>query len=140
MSHLLKDVLELSWFVVFLGVMKRMEWLLELMGHIRNVAYGATTVTCGDTKMVWSYEGRCVAKWKSVYTVISSRIWCESLKEKKVKFYLKMVTFIKKKSWQTKTVALHCTTSAVRTTNQGIIWFVAAYSRWKWRNILVKEQ
>ncbi|KAA8579271.1 hypothetical protein FQN60_017487 [Etheostoma spectabile] len=28
----------------------RMEWLLELMGHIRNVAYGATPVTCGDTK------------------------------------------------------------------------------------------
>uniref|UniRef100_A0A4W3J5B4 Focadhesin n=1 Tax=Callorhinchus milii TaxID=7868 RepID=A0A4W3J5B4_CALMI len=24
------------------GVMKRMEWLLELMGHIRNVAYGST--------------------------------------------------------------------------------------------------
>uniref|UniRef100_A0A8C9XLJ1 Focadhesin n=1 Tax=Sander lucioperca TaxID=283035 RepID=A0A8C9XLJ1_SANLU len=32
------------------GVLKRMEWLLELMGHIRNVAYGATPVTCGDTK------------------------------------------------------------------------------------------
>ncbi|XP_031440497.1 focadhesin [Clupea harengus] len=28
------------------GVAKRMEWLLELMGHIRNVAYGATTVKC----------------------------------------------------------------------------------------------
>uniref|UniRef100_A0A3Q3R8V0 Uncharacterized protein n=1 Tax=Monopterus albus TaxID=43700 RepID=A0A3Q3R8V0_MONAL len=32
------------------GVSKRMEWLLELMGHIRNVAYGATSVTSGDTK------------------------------------------------------------------------------------------
>uniref|UniRef100_A0A8C3GCD5 Focadhesin n=1 Tax=Cyclopterus lumpus TaxID=8103 RepID=A0A8C3GCD5_CYCLU len=32
------------------GVSKRMEWLLELMGHIRNVAYGATCVACGDTK------------------------------------------------------------------------------------------
>lgn len=29
-----------------------MEWLLELMGHIRNVAYGAKTVACGDTKLV----------------------------------------------------------------------------------------
>ncbi|KAL2078934.1 hypothetical protein ACEWY4_024678 [Coilia grayii] len=28
------------------GVAKRMEWLLELMGHIRNVAYGTTTVKC----------------------------------------------------------------------------------------------
>uniref|UniRef100_A0A8C9XL92 Focadhesin n=1 Tax=Sander lucioperca TaxID=283035 RepID=A0A8C9XL92_SANLU len=27
------------------GVLKRMEWLLELMGHIRNVAYGATPAT-----------------------------------------------------------------------------------------------
>ncbi|XP_062371903.1 focadhesin [Sardina pilchardus] len=31
------------------GVAKRMEWLLELMGHIRNVAYGATTVKCDST-------------------------------------------------------------------------------------------
>ncbi|XP_076145672.1 focadhesin [Alosa pseudoharengus] len=31
------------------GVAKRMEWLLELMGHIRNVAYGATTVKCDRT-------------------------------------------------------------------------------------------
>ncbi|XP_028822854.1 focadhesin isoform X2 [Denticeps clupeoides] len=28
----------------YTGVSKRMEWLLELMGHIRNVAYRATTV------------------------------------------------------------------------------------------------
>uniref|UniRef100_A0A8C9XPL8 Focadhesin n=1 Tax=Sander lucioperca TaxID=283035 RepID=A0A8C9XPL8_SANLU len=27
------------------GVLKRMEWLLELMGHIRNVAYGATPIS-----------------------------------------------------------------------------------------------
>uniref|UniRef100_A0A4W3IGD6 Focadhesin n=1 Tax=Callorhinchus milii TaxID=7868 RepID=A0A4W3IGD6_CALMI len=31
------------------GVMKRMEWLLELMGHIRNVAYGSTPVQSEDT-------------------------------------------------------------------------------------------
>lgn len=37
---------------LFVGVLKRMEWLLELMGHIRNVAYGATPVICGDTKLV----------------------------------------------------------------------------------------
>lgn len=29
-----------------------MEWLLELMGLIRNVAYGVTTVKCGDTRQV----------------------------------------------------------------------------------------
>ncbi|XP_077445781.1 focadhesin isoform X2 [Stigmatopora argus] len=32
------------------GVIKRMEWLLELMGLLRNVAYGTTTVTCQDAK------------------------------------------------------------------------------------------
>ncbi|XP_076829762.1 focadhesin [Brachyhypopomus gauderio] len=32
------------------GVSKRMDWLLELMGHIRNVAYGAPTVKCNNTK------------------------------------------------------------------------------------------
>uniref|UniRef100_A0A3B3TVA0 Focadhesin n=1 Tax=Poecilia latipinna TaxID=48699 RepID=A0A3B3TVA0_9TELE len=32
------------------GVSKRMEWLLELMGHIRNIAYGATSIRSGDTK------------------------------------------------------------------------------------------
>uniref|UniRef100_A0A671UN57 Focadhesin n=1 Tax=Sparus aurata TaxID=8175 RepID=A0A671UN57_SPAAU len=37
------------------GVSKRMEWLLELMGHIRNVAYGATPVICGDTKLATDF-------------------------------------------------------------------------------------
>ncbi|CAJ1086531.1 focadhesin [Xyrichtys novacula] len=37
------------------GVLKRMEWLLELMGHIRNVAYGATSVTCEDTKVATDF-------------------------------------------------------------------------------------
>ncbi|XP_072232012.1 focadhesin isoform X2 [Leuresthes tenuis] len=37
------------------GVSKRMEWLLELMGHIRNVAYGATSVTCGDTRLATDF-------------------------------------------------------------------------------------
>ncbi|KAK2900269.1 focadhesin isoform X1 [Channa argus] len=37
------------------GVSKRMEWLLELMGHIRNVAYGAKSVTCGDTKQATDF-------------------------------------------------------------------------------------
>uniref|UniRef100_A0A669B4I4 Focadhesin n=1 Tax=Oreochromis niloticus TaxID=8128 RepID=A0A669B4I4_ORENI len=32
------------------GISRRMEWLLELMGHIRNVAYGVTDVQCGDTR------------------------------------------------------------------------------------------
>ena len=35
------------------GVAKRMEWLLELMGHIRNVAYGATTVKCDSITEVF---------------------------------------------------------------------------------------
>ncbi|XP_075896591.1 focadhesin isoform X2 [Nelusetta ayraudi] len=37
------------------GVEKRMEWLLELMGHIRNVAYGTTTVSCGDTRQATDF-------------------------------------------------------------------------------------
>ncbi|XP_041840691.1 focadhesin isoform X2 [Melanotaenia boesemani] len=37
------------------GVSRRMEWLLELMGHIRNVAYGATSVTCGDTRLATDF-------------------------------------------------------------------------------------
>ncbi|XP_035531603.1 focadhesin [Morone saxatilis] len=37
------------------GVSKRMEWLLELMGHIRNVAYGATSVPCGDAKLATDF-------------------------------------------------------------------------------------
>nr|XP_046235770.1 focadhesin isoform X2 [Scatophagus argus]XP_046235771.1 focadhesin isoform X2 [Scatophagus argus] len=37
------------------GVLKRMEWLLELMGHIRNVAYGATSVACGDVKLATDF-------------------------------------------------------------------------------------
>ncbi|XP_041635386.1 focadhesin [Cheilinus undulatus] len=37
------------------GVLKRMEWLLELMGHIRNVTYGATAVKCGDTKLATDF-------------------------------------------------------------------------------------
>ncbi|XP_072543953.1 focadhesin [Salminus brasiliensis] len=32
------------------GVSKRMEWLLELMGHIRKVAYGAPSVKCDGIK------------------------------------------------------------------------------------------
>ncbi|KAK2852047.1 hypothetical protein Q5P01_008323 [Channa striata] len=37
------------------GVSKRMEWLLELMGHMRNVTYGAKTLTCGDTKLATDF-------------------------------------------------------------------------------------
>ncbi|KAM9717713.1 focadhesin [Menidia menidia] len=37
------------------GVSKQMEWLLELMGHIRNVAYGATPVACGDTRLATDF-------------------------------------------------------------------------------------
>lgn len=34
------------------GVSEQMEWLLELMGHIRNIAYGGKSETCGDTSAV----------------------------------------------------------------------------------------
>ncbi|CAB1345172.1 unnamed protein product, partial [Coregonus sp. 'balchen'] len=37
------------------GVSKRMEWLLELMGLIRNVAYGVTSVKCGDTRQATDF-------------------------------------------------------------------------------------
>ncbi|CAL8326996.1 unnamed protein product [Lota lota] len=37
------------------GVSKRMEWLLELMGHIRNVVYGTTSVECADTKLATDF-------------------------------------------------------------------------------------
>ncbi|MEQ2178868.1 hypothetical protein GOODEAATRI_018712, partial [Goodea atripinnis] len=37
------------------GVSRRMEWLLELMGHIRNIGYGATSVTCGETKLATDF-------------------------------------------------------------------------------------
>uniref|UniRef100_A0A3B3ZXC9 Uncharacterized protein n=1 Tax=Periophthalmus magnuspinnatus TaxID=409849 RepID=A0A3B3ZXC9_9GOBI len=36
-------------------VTKRMEWLLELMGLIRNIVYGATSVSCGDAKMATDF-------------------------------------------------------------------------------------
>ncbi|KAM6909393.1 focadhesin [Xenentodon cancila] len=37
------------------GVSRRMEWLLELMGHIRNVAYGATAVAAGDVRLATDF-------------------------------------------------------------------------------------
>ncbi|XP_076581516.1 focadhesin [Chaetodon auriga] len=37
------------------GVSKRMEWLLELMGHVRNVAYGATSIPCRDAKLATDF-------------------------------------------------------------------------------------
>lgn len=43
---------ELKTVAVVVGVSRRMEWLLELMGLIRNVAYGATTLSCGDRRRV----------------------------------------------------------------------------------------
>ncbi|TSK82223.1 Focadhesin [Bagarius yarrelli] len=37
------------------SVSKRMEWLLELMGHIRKVLYGAPTIQCVDAKEAASF-------------------------------------------------------------------------------------
>lgn len=34
------------------GVSQQMEWLLELMGHIRNIAYGGKSEASGDTSEV----------------------------------------------------------------------------------------
>uniref|UniRef100_A0A6Q2XG47 DUF3730 domain-containing protein n=1 Tax=Esox lucius TaxID=8010 RepID=A0A6Q2XG47_ESOLU len=46
------------------GVSKRMEWLLELMGLIRNVAYGATPVKCGDaTDFLLQVFAAAVVSW-----------------------------------------------------------------------------
>uniref|UniRef100_A0A6Q2ZP48 DUF3730 domain-containing protein n=1 Tax=Esox lucius TaxID=8010 RepID=A0A6Q2ZP48_ESOLU len=50
--------------VHFPGVSKRMEWLLELMGLIRNVAYGATPVKCGDaTDFLLQVFAAAVVSW-----------------------------------------------------------------------------
>ncbi|XP_078252166.1 focadhesin isoform X2 [Rhinoraja longicauda] len=49
------------------GVMKRMEWLLELMGHIRNVAYGSASMQKPDSKeapdFVLQIFAAAVAAW-----------------------------------------------------------------------------
>lgn len=37
------------------GVSSRMQWLLELMGLIRNVAYGASSLKCADSKMATDF-------------------------------------------------------------------------------------
>ncbi|XP_059498906.1 focadhesin isoform X2 [Stegostoma tigrinum] len=49
------------------GVIKRMEWLLELMGHIRNVAYGSAPMQNADPKeavgFLLSVLAAAVAAW-----------------------------------------------------------------------------
>ncbi|XP_073669467.1 focadhesin [Paramisgurnus dabryanus] len=49
------------------GVSKRMEWLLELMGHIRNVAYGSSSVKCVNvtegTDFLLNVFAVAVASW-----------------------------------------------------------------------------
>ncbi|XP_051570142.1 focadhesin-like isoform X1 [Myxocyprinus asiaticus] len=49
------------------GVSKRMEWLLDLMGHIRNVAYGSPTVKCVNvlegTDFLLSVFAAAVVSW-----------------------------------------------------------------------------
>ncbi|XDV18883.1 hypothetical protein PO909_024481 [Leuciscus waleckii] len=49
------------------GVSKRMEWLLELMGHIRNVAYGSPSVKCVNvvegTDFLLGVFAAAVASW-----------------------------------------------------------------------------
>ncbi|ROL45532.1 Focadhesin [Anabarilius grahami] len=49
------------------GVSKRMEWLLELMGHIRNVAYGSPSAKCVNviesTDFLLGVFSAAVASW-----------------------------------------------------------------------------
>uniref|UniRef100_A0AAQ6AID0 DUF3730 domain-containing protein n=1 Tax=Amphiprion ocellaris TaxID=80972 RepID=A0AAQ6AID0_AMPOC len=47
------------------GVSKRMEWLLELMGHIRNMAYGATAVlySLQATDFLFQLFAAAVVSW-----------------------------------------------------------------------------
>ncbi|XP_057711558.1 focadhesin isoform X2 [Corythoichthys intestinalis] len=49
------------------GVSKRMEWLLELMGLMRNIAYGTTAVTYGDaekaTDFLFQVFAAAVVSW-----------------------------------------------------------------------------
>ncbi|XP_048475512.1 focadhesin [Rhincodon typus] len=49
------------------GVIKRMEWLLELMGHVRNVAYGSAPMQNADPKeavgFLLSIVAAVVAAW-----------------------------------------------------------------------------
>uniref|UniRef100_A0AAY4E1W4 Focadhesin n=1 Tax=Denticeps clupeoides TaxID=299321 RepID=A0AAY4E1W4_9TELE len=48
----------------YTGVSKRMEWLLELMGHIRNVAYRATTVMSPSaTEFLFGVFSAALVSW-----------------------------------------------------------------------------
>lgn len=54
------------------GVSQQMEWLLELMGHIRNIAYGGKSEPSGDTSAVCQWAGlRCDAD--AVFPALSSQ-------------------------------------------------------------------
>uniref|UniRef100_A0A669ESE4 Focadhesin n=1 Tax=Oreochromis niloticus TaxID=8128 RepID=A0A669ESE4_ORENI len=46
------------------GISRRMEWLLELMGHIRNVAYGVTDLNAGPaTDFLFQLFAAAVVSW-----------------------------------------------------------------------------
>uniref|UniRef100_A0A8C9XNB1 Focadhesin n=1 Tax=Sander lucioperca TaxID=283035 RepID=A0A8C9XNB1_SANLU len=45
------------------GVLKRMEWLLELMGHIRNVAYGISFLFLQATDFLFQVFAAAVVSW-----------------------------------------------------------------------------
>uniref|UniRef100_A0A671UN78 Focadhesin n=1 Tax=Sparus aurata TaxID=8175 RepID=A0A671UN78_SPAAU len=53
----------LSRFALVTGVSKRMEWLLELMGHIRNVAYGIYFIFLQATDFLFQVFAAAVVSW-----------------------------------------------------------------------------
>uniref|UniRef100_UPI00398F1918 focadhesin n=1 Tax=Pristiophorus japonicus TaxID=55135 RepID=UPI00398F1918 len=71
------------------GVIKRMEWLLELMGHIRNVAYGSSPMKNADPKeaadFLLSIFSAAVAAWSDHATPLMLGVrasWLPWIEEK----------------------------------------------------------
>ncbi|XP_072373033.1 focadhesin isoform X2 [Scyliorhinus torazame] len=71
------------------GVIKRMEWLLELMGHIRNVAHGSSPMQNADPKeavdFLLSIYAAAVAVWSDHTTPLMLGVrasWLPRMEEK----------------------------------------------------------
>ncbi|XP_069782843.1 focadhesin isoform X2 [Narcine bancroftii] len=72
-----------------IGVIKRMEWLLELMGHIRNVAYGSAPMQKADLKEATDFVlhvfAAAVAAWSDHATPLMLGVgasWLPWIEEK----------------------------------------------------------
>ncbi|XP_067839406.1 focadhesin [Heptranchias perlo] len=77
------------------GVIKRMEWLLELMGHIRNVAYGSAPMQNGDPKEAANFLlntfAAAVAAWSDHTTPLMLGVrasWLPRIEEKSFTNYM----------------------------------------------------